>query len=214
LSRKSISTTEYLAILSAKYDVDPDKFFSALALAEEDKRSKCGDFAIECRSRTQEKVMFLILRDSKVVAQFSVQREFLLDQGHPIRNLMDTQRIRRFAIKKAVRSLSLTIKDLKSGMKKVSLKARVLEIPKPSTVCTRYGTFASVTNALIADRTGTIRLCLWNEQIGSISTGDTIQIENGRTSTFRGQRQLNIGRNGLLSSIEDSSFQMEEPISS
>jgi len=214
LSRKSISTTEYLAILSAKYDIDPDKFFFALASAWEDKKSKCGDFAIECRSKTQEKVMFLILRDSHVVAQFSVLREFLLDQGHPIKNLMDTQRIRRFLIKKEMRSSSFTIKGLKSGMRQVNLKAKVLEIPKPSLVCTRYGTYASVTNALIADRTGTIRLCLWNEQIGSISTGDTIQIENGRTSMFRGQRQLNIGRKGLLSSIEDSSFQMEEPISS
>ena len=214
MSRKSISTTEYLAILSAKYDIDPDKFFSALASAWEDKKSKCGDFAIECRSRTQEKVMFLILKDSHVVAQFSVLREFLLDQGHPIKNLMDTQRIRRFLIKKEMRSSSFTIKGLKSGMRQVNLKAKVLEIPKPNLVCTRYGTYASVTNALIADRTGTIRLCLWNEQIGSISTGDTIQIENGRTSMFRGQRQLNIGRKGLLSSIEDSSFQMEEPISS
>ncbi len=214
MSRKSVSTCEYLAILSAKYDIDPDKFFSALASAWEDKKSSCGDFAIECRSKTQEKIMFLILRESKVVAQFSVMREFLLDQGHPIRNLMGTQRIRRFLIKKEMRSLSLTIKDLKSGMKKVSLKARVLEIPKPSLVCTRYGTYASVANALIADRTGTIRLCLWNEQIESISTGDTIQIENGRTSMFRGQRQLNVGRKGLLSSIEDSGFQMEDPISS
>jgi ssDNA-binding replication factor A large subunit len=62
---------------------------------------------------------------------------------------------------------------------------------------------SNVANALIADETGTVGLCLWNGQIDSISTEDTIQIENGRTSTFRGQKQLNIGKKGMLSSIDN-----------
>jgi len=41
-------------------------------------------------------------------------------------------------------------------------------------------------------------LCLWNEQITSISVGDTVQIENARISTFRGERQLRVGKNGTL----------------
>jgi replication factor A1 len=65
-----------------------------------------------------------------------------------------------------------------------------------------------VANALIADDTGTIKLCLWNEQIDSVALGDTIQIENARTSMFRGERQLSIGKKGTLSSIEDSDSQL------
>jgi len=99
-------------------------------------------------------------------------------------------------------------------MAQVCLKAKVLEIPKPSLVYTRYGNYASVANALIADESGTIRLCLWNEQIQSISTGDTIQIENARASTSKGQRQLNIGRKGFLSSVAESSCQVKALISS
>ncbi|MGB9756594.1 MAG: single-stranded DNA-binding protein, partial [Candidatus Bathyarchaeales archaeon] len=78
----------------------------------------------------------------------------------------------------------------------------VLEIAKPTLVFTRFGNYASVTNALIADETGTIKLCLWNEQIGSIAIGDTVQIENGSTSAFRGEKQLRIGRKGVLRNIE------------
>jgi replication factor A1 len=214
LRNKKTSTGEYLAFLSTMYEVDPDKLFDALIQAEVEKKSECGDLAIECRGKTRDKVMFLFLKDSEVLTQFSIFREFLLRSGHPIRDFMDTDMIRKFLARKAKRSLSLQIRDLRTGMVQISLKAKVLEIAKPSMVYTRYGNYASVANALIADETGTIRLCLWNEQIGSVSTGDTIQIENARTSMFRGQRQLNIGKKGLLSSVNDSNCQVEKMISS
>lgn len=214
MRKKTSSTSEYLAFLSAKYDVDPDRLFYALVLAEQGKKSVCGDLSIERRGETRDKVMFLILTSSRVVAQLSVFKQFLLEKDHPIRNFMETEKIQRFLAKKARQSSILQIRDLRSGMTQVCLKAKVLEIPKPSQVYTRYGNYASVANALIADETGTIRLCLWNEQIGCVSTGDTIQIENARTSTFRGQRQLNIGKKGLLSSVDESSCQVKAMIAS
>ena len=214
MRKKNSSTSEYLAFLSAKYEVDPDRLFYALILAEESKKSKCGDLSIERRGETQDKVMFLILTNSKVVAQLSVFKEFLLDKGHPIRDFMETETIRRFLAKKTRQSSALQIRDLRSGMTQVCLKAKVLEIPKPNLVYTRYGNYASVTNALIADETGTIRLCLWNEQISCISAGDTIQIENARASTFKGQRQLNIGKKSLLNSVDEQSCQAKAVIGS
>jgi replication factor A1 len=214
LRKKNSPASEYLAFLSAKYEVDPDRLFSALILAEESKKSVCGDLSIERRGETREKVMFLILKSSKVVAQLSVFKEFLLEDGHPIKDFMGTEKIRRFLTKKARQSSGLPTRDLRSGMTQVCLKAKVLEIPKPKLVYTRYGNCASVANALIADETGTIRLCLWNEQIRCISAGDTIQIENARVSTFRGQRQLNIGRKGLLNSVDESSCHVKTLISS
>jgi replication factor A1 len=214
LRKKTSSTSEYLAFISAKYEVDPDRLFCALILAEESKKSMCGDLSIEWRGETRDKVMFLILTSSKVVAQFSVFKQFLLEKGHPIRDFMGTEKIRRFLAKKTRQSSVLSIRDLRSGMTRVCLKAKVLEIPKPNLVYTRYGNYASVANALIADETGTIRLCLWNEQIRCISTGDTIQIENASASTFRGQRQLRIGKKGLVSSVDDSSLQVDAMITS
>jgi replication factor A1 len=55
---------------------------------------------------------------------------------------------------------------------------------------------------LIEDETGTIKLCLWNEQIKSVSIGDTIQVDNARMSSFRGERQLSVGRKGTISNVE------------
>jgi replication factor A1 len=214
LRRKTTSTSEYLAFLSAKYEVDPDRLFNSLILAEESKKSMCGDLSIERRGETRDKVMFLILTNTKVVAQLPVFKAFLLEKGHPIRDFMETEKIRRFLAKKTRQSSVLPIRDLRSGMTQVCLKAKVLEIPKPNLVYTRYGNYASVANALIADETGTIRLCLWNEQIRCISAGDTILIENARASTFKGQRQLRIGKNGLLSSVDDSSCQLNAMVTS
>jgi replication factor A1 len=212
--RKNTSTVEYLAFLSAKYEVDPDGLFYALILAGENKKSACGDLSIEWRGETRDKIMFLILTDTKVVSQFSVFKQFLLEKEHPIRDFMETEKIRRFLAKRARKSVVIPIKDLRSGMTRICLKAKVLEITKPNQVYTRYGNYASVANALIADETGTIRLCLWNEQIHCVSAGDTIQIENARATTFKGQRQLNIGRNGLLSSIDVSTCQMKAVVNS
>jgi replication factor A1 len=87
-------------------------------------------------------------------------------------------------------------------MKRVSLKARVLEIAKPALVFTKYGSYAKVANALLADETGTIKLCLWNEQINSIHVGDTVQVDNANVSMFKGERQLRIGKHGTLRRVE------------
>jgi replication factor A1 len=207
--RRKTSTGEYLAFISVKYEVDPDKLFQALITAEENRKASSGDLRIECRGKTENSAMFLILKDSKVVAQFSVLNEFLLQQDNPIGSYMNTDMIRRLRTKRKHRSLILSIKDLRIGMRQISLKAKVMEIPKSNLVFTRYGDYANVANALIADETGTIRLCLWNEQISSVSTGDTIRIDNARTSMFRGQKQLYIGKNGSLSNIAEQTMPNE-----
>ena len=201
--RNKASASEYLAFLTVKYEVDPDKFFDALSSAWEGQKATCNELSIQCRGKTQDEAIFLILEGSKVVAQFPISNGVLMERKNPITNLMETTMVRRQLKKKNNGLHSLPIKDLRTGMNHVSLRAKVMEIPKPKLVVTRFGNYASVVNALIADETGTIKLCLWNEQINSISNGDTIQIENARASTFRGERQLSIGKSGTLSNIGD-----------
>ena len=200
--RHKRSVGEYLAFLSLKYEVDPEKFFQVLRSAEEHKKAKCGNLSIECRSKTKNKLVFLITRDSEVIAQFPIFEEFFLDRGNQLRNFMKTEIIRRHLIKQSRTATVNSIRDLRTGMSHVNLKAKILEVTKPRYVVTRYGNNASVAKALIADETGTIKLCLWNEQIGSVSVGDTIQIENARASTFRGERQLSVGKKGTLNNVE------------
>lgn len=200
--RNKVSHVEYLAFLSVKYEVDPDKLFYGLISAEKKRKSVCGTLLIECRGDQESKRIFLLTDGPKVVAQFSMPKEFLLEKTNPIKNLGKTVMLRRRLIKEHGKSRSFQIKDLHVGMKKINLTAKVLEIAEPTLVFTRFGNYASVTNALIGDETGTIKLCLWNEQKDTISVGNVIQIENANVSAFRGERQLRVGRKGKLINME------------
>jgi len=91
-------------------------------------------------------------------------------------------------------------------MKRINIKARVLDVPKAALVFTRFGEYARVSNALIADETGAIKLCLWNEKINAVSVDSVVQIENASVTKFRGENQLRLGKNGRLSVIENTSF--------
>ena len=196
------SAGEYLAFISAKYEVDPDTLFCALLSAGENRKSRCGNLSIECRGKIKDRIIFLIMDNSEVVAQLSVSENFLTKEGNPLRNFMETDMVRKHIAKRTKPPMSYSIRDLRAGMNHVNLKAKVLEVTKPRQVFTRYGNYASLAKAVIADETGKIKLCLWNDQIDSISAGDTVQIENARTSTFRGERQLSLGKTGTVSNIE------------
>lgn len=93
----------------------------------------------------------------------------------------------------------MKIRDLKDGMRRVNIVAKVLEISEPREVVSRFdGRVYKVADAVIGDETGTIKLSLWNEQIGRINVNDTIKIENGYVRSFKGERHLNVGRFGKL----------------
>jgi hypothetical protein len=79
-----VSIEEYLAHLSAKYGVEPNKLSDALALALEKEESTCGGLSISCRSKLQDRIVLLIMNGTKVVAQFPISRGFFLEQKDPI----------------------------------------------------------------------------------------------------------------------------------
>ena len=198
--RNKVSVGEYLTFLSMKYEVEPDKLLYALISAWENGNATCGKLSVERRIKTRNTAIFLITKDSKVAAQLKISKNFL-EQTDSLKRFRNTALPRRFLKRKASEG-PVHIEDLKRGMKHVSLKAKVLEIPKSVLVFTRFGNYASVTNVIIADETGRVKLCLWNQQVDSISIGDTIQIENAYTSAFRGERQLRIGKSGKISVVK------------
>jgi replication factor A1 len=191
-----------LAFITVKYGVAPDTFFYALLSAAETGRAKCRSLLIERRSKTADKIFFLIKEGSDVVAQLPVSKEFLMEQGNPLMKHMGSRLVNRYESGGAERGSSCLIGDLRSGMTHVKLEAEVLEVTEPTYVGTRYGNRVSLAKALIADETGEIKLCLWGEQIASVSVGDQIQIENSRVTKFRGEKQLSLGRKGTLQHIE------------
>jgi replication factor A1 len=95
--------------------------------------------------------------------------------------------------------MSVRIKELRDGMKRVNIQATVTEKSDPREVMSRFKDQTyRVATATIADDTGTVRLTLWNDQIEMVNVNDKIRIENGYVTSFRGEIQLNVGKFGTL----------------
>ncbi len=94
---------------------------------------------------------------------------------------------------------TMKVKELIPGMRQVEVEAKVTEIPESRQTRSRTtGESLRVAEAVISDETGTIKLALWNEQIDQVNTNDKVRICNGYVTSFRGEKQLNIGRYGTL----------------
>jgi len=202
--RNKTGVADYLYFLSVKYEVDFDSLFKGLAHARENQEVSCGQLTIRCRQKARNHDVFLITNGYQVVAQFFVPKYFL-DQPNQIGELKLVQWFRKASQVDTTES-PRHIRDLQCGMKRINLKARVLEVPKATLVFTRFGEYARVANALIADETGAIKLCLWNEKINAVSVDSVVQIENASVARFRGENQLRLGKNGRLSVIENTDF--------
>jgi len=191
---------ESLALISMKYGIDSEKFFESFVEAWKRQESTCESLLIECRKKTRDNAVFLITNGFRVVAQFSIPKH-ILEETSPLKMFARTRALGRTTPKR-IKIEHPRIGDLKSGMKRINLKARVIEILKPKSVITRFGNFATVTNVRVTDETGIIQLPLWNRQIDTVSVGDLVQLENAHVVTFRGERQLRVSGGGQLSVIE------------
>jgi len=76
---------------------------------------------------------------------------------------------------------------------KVVSKSEIREIPMG-----RDGSAHKVCDALVGDETGVVYLTLWDDNITKVNDGDTIRIENGYVTLFKGNMRLNIGKYGKL----------------
>ena len=198
LRQKKSTLGEHLALLSVKYGVFPNEVFQAMVVARRNEKSTCGNLDVEYRGKMKNETIFLITKNSDVVAQFRVEEQFLMRKDNPFETWMSTEKIKKKLAKQNTESIYTLVRDLRAGMKRVNLKADVIEIPKPAQVHTQFGNTVLVANALIGDDTGKVKLCLWEGQIGQISVGDSIEVKNGQVCVFRGEKQLRLGKNGSL----------------
>jgi replication factor A1 len=76
---------------------------------------------------------------------------------------------------------------------KVVSKSEVRDIPMG-----RDGSPHKVCDALVGDETGSIYLTLWDDNIEKVNENDTVRIENGYVTLFKGNMRLNIGKYGKL----------------
>jgi replication factor A1 len=199
-SYADIKLLEYLTEISVRHGIDPNEFFGKFVEAWENRESTCKKLTIECRRKTRDFAIFLVTTDYKVVAQFPIPG-YLLKKTDPLKEFgYVLEHLRRVLVKEreGSRAICLRIKDLKAGMKRVSLRARVVEISEPRLALTRFNDYVMFANAFLSDGTGTIKLTLWNSRIKMVSVNDVIQIENADVIVFRGEPQLRMGKSGRL----------------
>jgi replication factor A1 len=92
----------------------------------------------------------------------------------------------------------MKVSELKPGMRRVDVEAKVLSLSETREVTTRAGDQSRVATADVSDDSGTVKLTLWNEQIDQVKVNSNVKIENGYVTSFRGETQLNVGRYGKL----------------
>lgn len=202
---RDIRILEYLVELATKHGISTHEFFKAIVRASENGKAMCSGLNIQCRVKKRDYAIFLITKGCTVIAQFPIQ-EYVLKETNPLKGFDYVQERVKHAAKmkerKSLESHHIQIGNLKPGMKRISLRARVIEISKPKSVLTRFFDYVVFANATLADETGKINLALWNARINMISINDMVQIENANVIMFRGEKQLRTGRNGRLKVVE------------
>jgi len=81
---------------------------------------------------------------------------------------------------------------------KVVSKSEIRDIPMG-----RDGSAHKVCDALVGDETGSIYLTLWDDNIEKVNEDDTIRIENGYVTLFKGNMRLNIVKYGKMAIAEE-----------
>ncbi len=201
---------EQLAFLSVKHNCYVGDLFRALLSAKNSGKSTCDELSINHRGKIKKENIFLITKNSEVIMQFRVLEESLIDKDIRFESWMQTDKIRKQVAKQNMTHRSTAIGSLRVGMKKVNLDASVLEIPASTLVHTRFGADAVVVNVLIGDSSGKIKVCLWNKAPETVAVGDIIAIKNASVSSFRGEKQLRIGRTGIINVLEHRATKREQ----
>jgi replication factor A1 len=149
---------------------------------------------------TLEDGIFLITQNGNVVAQVKLTTKLL---NYLARTDLRDIRFDDYVVTKenTLESENVEIKDLNSVTKHFNLNVKVTEKSTPRIVPSMYGK-RLLSTATISDRSGTIKLPLWNDQIDMASVGDRLHITNARLKRFRGELQVRIGKSTKVCRVD------------
>lgn len=100
-------------------------------------------------------------------------------------------------------SQSKKVMELKEGDQGVVIKGRVLETRESRVIETKRGP-RTISEAILGDDTGRVKVTLWGEKAGSLQEGEVVEIKGAWTSSFRGKVQLNVGYRTQVEKVDDS----------
>ncbi len=186
---RDIGSLEYLIYLSNKHDIDPYELLNIFFKVEEKNTVTCGPLKIVLRKKAKDHAVFLLTRESEIIAQMKFRIE-LWEEPAKTKRLYSMLIDHAQPLIKPVMSPSSII-ELQKGMKNVDLRVKVTGKSEVQRMYSRYnGKPLRLCVATVTDPSGSIRLPLWNDQINSISVGDDIEVKNASVKMFRGLLQI------------------------
>jgi replication factor A1 len=93
------------------------------------------------------------------------------------------------------------IANLIAGLNGVDVRGVILELQPVRTFSKRDGSVGKVTNVMLGDETGRVRVTLWDdlaENVVDFVSGDVLDIKNGYTRERYGRLEVHVGNRGSL----------------
>ena len=101
--------------------------------------------------------------------------------------------------------IEATVAELKPGMRHVNITFKVVNASEERSVESRKdGETHRISDAVVGDSTGTIKMPIWNDNIEAMNEGETYTLSNGYAGLFKGSLRLHIGKFGTIASAEES----------
>ena len=94
----------------------------------------------------------------------------------------------------------MKISELTTGQGNVDVEGSLSEVGETK-VFSKFGRELKVSNAILKDDSGTIKLTLWNEDVTRFGEGDVVKITNGYVNEFQGEPQLTAGKFGKMEKV-------------
>lgn len=201
LSRSDVQSFNYLARISMKNGIEGSQLLECVRDAWIKGESSFDDVSIKLRQKIGDQGFFLITRDGRIIAQVKLTSqllEYLAKTDICSLRFEATPPARRDSLEPE----DLMIKDLNSQTSRFNLTVKVTEKSAPRIVFSRWGGEFLLSTATITDRSGAIKLPLWNRQASMVSVGDLLHIGNARLKKFRGELQVRVGKSSTLRTIE------------
>ncbi len=95
----------------------------------------------------------------------------------------------------------MMISELTIGQGNVNVEGTITNIGETRSFV-KFGKQLTVSNAILTDESGSIKLTLWNDDVIRFKEGDKIKIINGYVGEFQGEKQLTSGKFGSIEKLD------------
>ena len=194
----------YLLQITKKHNLKPDLLRASILAARIRGNSRCGKVSIQTRRHGAASSTYMFSVEDEWLAQADIPNDSVeMLRNPPDQFLSYIDVVQEREANRLDANGERSIRDMRLGLKNVSFKAVVVKKSDVRAVTSRDGIPLLVCSVTLSDGTGEIPLSIWNNQIGTVSEGDRVEVRDARVRSFRGQIQLSLRKKtGRLTILE------------